>query len=83
MIKNVFKCVLVVGLFSGYGLLLCIVVVFGGGVVMIGVFFEKLGIDKKLGIVGFYNVVVFDKLVYEVGLYVKSLNGDVFLNEVK
>lgn len=83
LIQNGFKCVLVIGVFIGYGLVVCIIVVFGSGVVIFGIFFECLGSEIKLGIVGWYNLVVFYKYVDEVGLYVKSINGDVFFDEVK
>lgn len=79
---NSFKCVLVIGVFIGYGLVLCIIVVFGYGVVMFGVFFEKFLSDIKIGMVGWYNFVVFDQVVKQVGLYSKLINGDVFFNEM-
>lgn len=67
----------------GYGLVLCIIFVFGYGVKMLGVCFEKVLMECKMGIVGWYNIVVFYEKVKVKGLYVEIINGDVFFDEIK
>lgn len=52
-----------IGVLIGYGLVVCIIVVFGCGVDILGVFFECLGEEGKSGIFGWYNSVVFYKFV--------------------
>lgn len=83
LIVNGLKKVFVIGVLIGYGFVVWILVVFGLGVDMFGVFFECVGSEMKLGMVGWYNSVVFEKFVMEKGLYVCSINGDVFFDKVK
>jgi enoyl-[acyl-carrier protein] reductase/trans-2-enoyl-CoA reductase (NAD+) len=77
------KRVLVVGSSSGYGMSSRIAAAFGSGASTIGVFFEKVGSEKRTGSAGWYNAAAFDRLAQEAGLYAKSINADAFSDETK
>ncbi len=77
------KRVLVIGASTGYGLASRIAAAFGAGAATLGIFFEKEGIDRKPGTAGWYNSAAFHKFAEAEGLYVKSINGDAFSDEIK
>lgn len=82
-IDNGPKKVLVIGASTGYGLASRITSAFGAGAATLGIFFEKEGTEKKPGTAGWYNSAAFHKFADEAGLYVKSINGDAFSDEIK
>ncbi len=77
------KKVLVIGASTGYGLASRITAAFGSGAATLGVFFEKEGTDAKPGSAGWYNTAAFHKYAEAEGLYVKSINGDAFSDDIK
>ncbi|AJC50449.1 enoyl-ACP reductase FabV [Coxiella endosymbiont of Amblyomma americanum] len=77
------KRALIIGASTGFGLASRIVAAFGGGAKTIGVFLEKSPVKKRTASPGWYNVAAFEKAACALGLYVKSINGDAFSNEVK
>ncbi|MDA8782308.1 trans-2-enoyl-CoA reductase family protein [Porticoccaceae bacterium] len=77
------KRVLVIGSSTGYGLAARITAAFGSGASTLGIFFEKLGTERKPGTAGWYNSAAFHKYAEQDGLYAKSINGDAFSDEVK
>jgi enoyl-[acyl-carrier protein] reductase/trans-2-enoyl-CoA reductase (NAD+) len=82
-IENGPKKVLVIGSSTGYGLASRISAAFGSGAATLGIFFEKEGTEKKPGTAGWYNSAAFHKFAEAEGLYVKSINGDAFSDEIK
>jgi len=77
------KRVLVIGASTGYGLASRISAAFGSEASTIGIFFEKEGTERKPGTAGWYNSAAFHKFAEADGLYVKSINGDAFSDEIK
>ena len=77
------KKVLVIGSSTGYGLASRIVPAFAGGADTLGVFFERPANEKKSGSPGWYNSYAFEELAKSEGLYVKSINGDAFSDDIK
>lgn len=77
------KNVLVLGCSTGYGLASRIVSAFGYGAKTLGVCFEKPPTDKRTGTAGWYNTASVHKAAKAEGLYVKTINGDAFSNQIK
>jgi enoyl-[acyl-carrier protein] reductase/trans-2-enoyl-CoA reductase (NAD+) len=77
------KRVLVIGSSTGYGLSSRITAAFGAGASTLGIFFEKVGTEKKPGTAGWYNSAAFHRYAEQDGLYAKSINGDAFSDEIK
>ncbi|MAM69650.1 MAG: enoyl-[acyl-carrier-protein] reductase FabV [Gammaproteobacteria bacterium] len=77
------KKVLVLGASTGYGLASRITAAFGSGAATLGVFMEKPGNERKPGSAGWYNTAAFHEQAEAEGLYVKSINGDAFSDEIK
>ena len=77
------KRVLVIGASTGYGLASRVTAAFGCGAATLGVFFEKVGTERKPGTAGWYNSAAFHKFAEADGLYAKSINGDAFSDEIK
>ena len=82
-IKNGPKKVLVIGASTGFGLSSRIAAAFGSDAATIGVFFEKLASEGKMGTAGWYNSAAFEKEAHAAGLYAKSINGDAFSDDIK
>jgi Uncharacterized paraquat-inducible protein B len=82
-IENGPKSVLVIGASTGYGLASRISAAFGCGAKTLGLFFEKIGTERKSGTAGYYNSAAFHAAAEEAGLWAKSLNGDAFSHEIK
>ncbi|MEH6581958.1 MAG: enoyl-ACP reductase FabV, partial [Halioglobus sp.] len=53
------------------------------GASTLGIFFEKVGTEKKAATAGWYNSAAFHKYAEADGLYAKSINGDAFSEEIK
>lgn len=77
------KRVLVIGASTGYGLAARVAAAFGSQAATIGVFFEKMGNDRKPGTAGWYNSAAFHQQAEKAGIYAKSVNGDAFSDGVK
>ncbi|MAH73951.1 MAG: trans-2-enoyl-CoA reductase [Cellvibrionales bacterium TMED49] len=77
------KRVLIIGASSGYGLAARISAAFGANAATIGVFFEKVGTEKKTASAGWYNSVEFHHQAEISGVYAKSINGDAFSTAIK
>ncbi len=77
------KKVLVIGASTGFGLASRITSAFGSGADTIGVYFEKPPKEGKTASPGWYNTAAFETEANNAGLYVKSINGDAFSNEIK
>lgn len=75
--------VLVLGASTGYGLATRIAAAFGGGANTFGVFYERPSQKGKPASAGWYNVAAMEKAAEEAGLYVGSVNGDAFSDEIK
>ncbi|WP_185232029.1 enoyl-ACP reductase FabV [Teredinibacter franksiae] len=82
-IENGPKSVLVIGASTGYGLASRISAAFGCGAKTLGLFFEKIGTERKSGTAGYYNSAAFHAAAEEAGLWAKSINGDAFSHEIK
>lgn len=82
-IANGPKRVLVLGASTGYGLASRITAAFGSGAATLGVFFEREGSEDKPGTAGWYNSAAFHQFAEAEGLYVKSINGDAFSDDIK
>lgn len=77
------KKVLVIGASTGFGMASRISSAFGCDAATIGVFFEKPPSEGKTASPGWYNSAAFEQEATKAGLYVKSVNGDAFSDEVK
>ena len=77
------KNVLVIGASTGYGLASRIAAAWGYGAKTLGVFFERPPEGDKTATAGYYNTVAFHSLARKDGLFVASINGDAFSDEVK
>jgi enoyl-[acyl-carrier protein] reductase/trans-2-enoyl-CoA reductase (NAD+) len=77
------KNVLVIGASTGYGLASRIAAAWGCGAKTLGVFFERPPEGDKTATAGYYNTVAFHSLARKDGLFVASINGDAFSDEVK
>ncbi len=75
--------VLVIGASTGYGLASRITAAFGCRAGTVGVFFEKEPTERKPATAGWYNSVALERAAKGEGLYVKSINGDAFSDEIK
>lgn len=82
-IENSPKKVLVIGASTGYGLASRITTAFGCNADTVGIFFEKEPTERKTATAGWYNSVAVEKAAKATGLYVKSINGDAFSDEIK
>ncbi len=77
------KKVLVIGASTGYGLASRIMAGFGCRAATLGVMFERQASGKRTATPGWYNTCAFEKFAKEEGLYVRSINGDAFTEEIK
>ena len=75
--------VLVVGASMGYGIASLITSMWGYGAKAIAVFYDKQPSGKRTANPGYYNLVALHRLVKQDGLFVGSINGDAFSDEVK
>ncbi len=75
--------VFVIGASTGFGLASRITSAFGSGAATLGVFFEKEPAEGKTATPVWYNTAAFEQEAHKAGLYVKSINGDAFSNEIK
>ena len=80
---NAPKNVLVIGASTGYGLASRVVAAWGYGAKTLGVFFERPPEGDKTASAGYYNTVALHDLARRDALYVASLNGDAFSDEIK
>jgi enoyl-[acyl-carrier protein] reductase/trans-2-enoyl-CoA reductase (NAD+) len=75
--------VVVVGASNGYGLAVRIVSAFSSGAATIGVAYERLGTESKLGTAGWYNTESFKREAENEGIKAWNINGDAFSPETK
>lgn len=77
------KNVLVIGCSTGYGLASRVAAAYGSGAKTLGVCFEKPPTEKRTASAGYYNTAAFHQAAERDGLYVRTLNGDAFSDELK
>ena len=75
--------VLVIGSSTGYGLASRIVAGWGLGCRTLGVFLERPPAGRRTATAGYYNSVALHEAAERDGLWVRSVNGDAFSDEVK
>lgn len=75
--------VLVIGASTGYGLATRIATSWGLGCRTLGVFFEKPPSGRRTASAGYYNCVALHQAAERDGLWVRSINGDAYSDEIK
>ncbi|MXY69726.1 MAG: trans-2-enoyl-CoA reductase family protein [Acidobacteriia bacterium] len=80
---NGLRNVLVLGASTGYGLATRIATGWGLGCRTLGVFFEKPPAGRRTASAGYYNCVALHQAAERDGLWVRSVNGDAFSDEIK
>jgi enoyl-[acyl-carrier protein] reductase/trans-2-enoyl-CoA reductase (NAD+) len=81
--QNEPKNVLIIGASTGYGLASRIASAWGYGAKTLGVFFERPPESDKTATAGHYNTVALHSIAKRDGLFVASINGDAFSDEIK
>jgi len=77
------KNVLVIGASTGYGLASWISAIFGAHANAVGVFYEREAKGDRTATAGWYNVAAVEAFAKQENIFVASVNGDAFADDVK